>query len=202
MEHVGFDDVYHYYQITYTLTEVRDDCAYVNAQFRRTNPLPHKENYTIVDGHKANGQYVRTCMAWGVNSNNWWGEGEMKFFMDGDKEFPTICGTGTEDYFCGSYNFDICGKYQSFTTPYSGMTSHTPDGLYNSQQRCSMYRWHVMDPIRFESDLKVTIQALGWRSGGRYLPLKDDIASVAFWYQTLPFAKFPKFPTRDELEIC
>ena len=46
-------------------------------------------------------------MAWGVNNTGWWGEGEIKFFMDGDGEFPTICGTGTEDYFCGSYNFDV-----------------------------------------------------------------------------------------------
>ena len=45
-------------------------------------------------------------MAWGVNNNGWWGEGEIKFFMDGDGEYPTICGTGTEDYFCGSYDFE------------------------------------------------------------------------------------------------
>ncbi|MGA2442352.1 MAG: DUF2961 domain-containing protein, partial [Tepidisphaeraceae bacterium] len=64
-----------------------------------------------------------------------------------------------------------------------------------------LYRWHIMDPVRFEQDLKVTIQAVGWRSGGRYLPLKDDIASVAFWYQTLPTARFPKFPSRDDLEV-
>ena len=202
MENVGFDDAYLYYQITYTLTEVPDDCAYFHAQFRRTNPLPYKEDYTIVDGIKGKGHYVGTYMAWGVNSCGWWGEGEIKFFMDGDKEFPTICGTGTEDYFGGSYNCDIGGKYQSYTTPYCGMMAYAPDGLYNSQQRFSMYRWHITDPIRFENDLKVTIQALGWRSGGRYLPLQDDIASVAFWYQTLPAAKFPEFPTRDELEIC
>ena len=202
MENVGFDDAYLYYQITYTLTEVPEDCAYFHAQFRRTNPLPYMENYTIVDGIKGKGQYVGTYMAWGVNSNGWWGEGEIKFFMDGDKEFPTICGTGTEDYFGGSYNFDIGGKYKDFSTPYSGLMCYAPDGLYNAQQRFSMYRWHVTDPIRFENDLKVTIQALGWRSGGRYLPLKDDISSVAFWYQTLPCTEFPKFPTRDEIEIC
>jgi hypothetical protein len=64
-----------------------------------------------------------------------------------------------------------------------------------------MYRWHVLDPIRFEEDLKVTIQALGWRSGRRYLPLQDDIASVAYWYQTLPTAAFAKLPSKDELEV-
>lgn len=76
-----------------------------------------------------------------------------------------------------------------------------PDGTYQSQQRFSMYRWHIMDPIRFEADLKVTIQALGWRSGGRYLALQDDIASVAYWYQTLPTTPFPPLPDRDYLEI-
>ena len=64
-----------------------------------------------------------------------------------------------------------------------------------------MYRWHVADPIRFDSDLKVTMQALGWRSAGRYLPLQDDIASVAYWYQTLPTAPFSVLPDRDGLEI-
>ena len=54
---------------------------------------------------------------------------------------------------------------------------------------------------RFEKDLKVTIQALGWRSGGRHLPLQDDIASVAFWYQQEPHAQFPNLPDKDSLEI-
>jgi hypothetical protein len=64
-----------------------------------------------------------------------------------------------------------------------------------------MYRWHIQDPIRFEKDLKVTIQALGWRGDGRYLPLRDDIASVAFWYQSEPHAAFPKLAAKDDLEI-
>jgi hypothetical protein len=76
-----------------------------------------------------------------------------------------------------------------------------PDGAYRAQHRHAMYRWHVMDPIRFKEDLRVTIQALGWRSEGRYLPMQDDIASVAFWYQTLPTPAFPKLPDRDYLEI-
>lgn len=194
-----------YYQVNYTLTEVPEDCAYFHAQFRRTNPLPYKEVYTILDGVQGKGHYVGTYMAWGVNNNAWWGEGEIKFYMDGDVEFPTICGTGTEDYFCGSYNFDVGkenGGYREFTTPYAGMPQVLrPDGLYQANTRFGLYRWHIMDPIRFEEDLKVTIQALGWRSGHRYLPLQDDIASVAFWYQTLPSAPFPPLPDKDYLEI-
>lgn len=201
-ENISTDNSVLYYQIDYTLTDVPDDIAYFHAQFRRVNPLPYKSVYTILDGVRGKGQYVGTYMAWGVNNTGWWGEGEIKFYFDGDSEYPTICGTGTEDYFCGSYNFDTGGKYQEFSTPYSGMPRVIrPDGLYASQQRFSLYRWHITDPIRFDSDIRVTIQALGWRSGGRYLPMQDDIASVAYWYQTLPAQPFPPLPDADYLEI-
>jgi len=207
MENIGDKRCTLYYQINYTLTDVPDDAAYFHAQFRRTNPLPYKEVYTIVDGIRGRGHYVGTYMCWGVNNNGWWGEGEIKFYMDGDGEFPTICGTGTEDYFCGSYCFlvpDENGKrqYREFTTPYSGMPQVLrPDGVYEANTRFGLYRWHIMDPVRFEKDLRVTIQALGWRSGGRYLPLQDDISSVAYWYQEEPHAPFPKLPDKDYLEI-
>ena len=194
-----------FYQVNYTLTKVPPECAYFHAQFRRVNPLPYKEVYTLLDGVKGQGHYAGTFMAWGVNNSGWWGEGEIKFYMDGDSKFPTICGTGTEDYFCGSYNFDVGkehGGYREFCTPYAGMHQVLrPDGLYQSQQRFSLYRWHIMDPVRFKKDLRVTIQALGWRSYGRFLPMQDDIASVAYWYQTLPTAKFPELPDRDRLEV-
>src|SRR5215475_10942739 len=193
-----------YYQIDHTLTEVPDDAAYFHAQFRRSNPLPYKTDHVLLDGVKGWGHYVGTYLAWGVHNTGWWGEGEIKFFLDGDGKFPTICGTGTEDYFCGSYNFENqeTHRYQEFTTPYSGLAQVIrPDGLYESQQRFGLYRWHIMDPIRFEKDLKVTIQALGWRKDGRYLPLQDDISSVAFWYQTEPHSAFPKLPDRDYLEV-
>ena len=203
-ENISNEDMTLYYQVNYTLTDVPEDCAYFHAQFRRVNPLPYKDVYTILDGVKGRGQYVGTVLCWGVNNCGWWGEGEIKFYMDGDGEFPTICGTGTEDYFCGSYNFENreTHQYQPFTTPYAGLHQVIrPDGVYRSQQRFGLYRWHIMDPIRFEQDLKVTIQALGWREGGRYLPLQDDIASVAFWYQTLPTAPFPALPSKDQLEV-
>lgn len=191
-----------YYQINYTLTDVPEDAAYFHAQFRRVNPVQYKDVYTILDGVKGWGHYVGTYMCWGSNNSGWWGEGEIKFFIDGDKEFPTICGTGTEDYFCGSYGFVADDQYKEYTTPYAGMPQVLkPDGLWNSQQRFGLYRWHIMDPVRFEKDLKVTMQALGWMSGGRYLPLQDDIASVAFWYQKEPHASFPKLPDKDFLEI-
>jgi len=190
-----------YYQIDYTLTEVPPDAGYFHAQFRRANP-DETSVYTINDGIRGKGQFVGVYLAWGVNNNGWWGEGEIKFFIDGDTKFPTICGTGTEDYFCGSYNFDREGKYTEFCTPYSGLVQVIkPDGTYKSQQRFGLYRWHIMDPVRFDTDLKITIQDLGWRQGGRYLKQQSDISSVCYWYQADPHEKFPKLPGWQTLEV-
>lgn len=190
-----------YYQIDYTLTEVPEDCAYFHASFRRTNPLPYGEEFTIVDGIKGRGQYVGTAMGWQPNNRGWWGEGEIKFFIDGDGDFPTICGTGTEDYFCGAWNWDINGQYTPYSTPYSGMWIDKSDAAYRTQNRFSLYRWHVTDPIRFEEDLRIQIQAIGWREGGRYLPLQDDICATSFWYQTLPTAPFIELGSVEDLEV-
>jgi len=207
-----------FYQINYALGPVPDNAAYFHAQFRRTNPLKFAEVYTILDGVEGNGHFAGTYMAWQLNNNGWWGEGEIKFYMDGDARpevsdgevvagshgYPTICGTGTEDYFCGSYNFEnkATKQYQEFSTAYAGVPHIVrPDGVYGANTRFSMYRWHITDPIRFKEDLKVTIQALGWRKHGRYLPLQDDIASVAYWYQSLPTAPFPQIPGDNFLEI-
>ena len=196
-----------YYQITYALTEVPEDAAYLHAQWRRSNPLPYMEVHTLLDGVRGQGHYVGTYLAWGVNNNGWWGEGEIKFYMDGDDRWPTICGTGTEDYFGGAWNFEHPqGQYGTFSTPFLGLPQVImPDGLYRSHQRFGMYRWHVQDPIRFKQDLRVTIQALGWRSAlegkRRYLPLQDDIASTAFWYQAEPHAPFPALGDRNHLEV-
>ncbi len=211
MENIDDRDMVLYYQVDYVLAEVPNDAAYFHAQFRRVNPLPLKTDYVLLDSIKGKGQYVGTYMAWGVHNNGWWGEGEIKFFMDGDTDYPTICGTGTEDYFCGSYDFDTRRKnsagveevnYTEFSTPYTGLHQVIKgDGHYSIAQRFGLYRWHITDPIRFENSLKVTIQALGWHSGGRYLPLQDDIASTVFWYQTEPHGSFPNLADKDGLEV-
>jgi len=211
MENIDEKDMILYYQVDYVLTDVPADAAYFHAQFRRINPLPYKQDVVLVDDIKGKGQYVGTYLAWGVHNNGWWGEGEIKFFMDDDDKFPTICGTGTEDYFCGSYDFDTRKKneagvekteYTEFSTAYAGLHQVLRgDGHYSVMQRFGMYRWHITDPIRFEKNMKVTIQALGWRNDGRYLPLQDDIASTVFWYQTPGHTPFPKFPAKDMLEV-
>ncbi len=202
IENIGDQSCCIYYQIDCEEKKIDPNSLYLHAQFRRVNPLPYKEVYTILDNVKGNGHYVGTYMHWGVKSNRWWGEGEIKFYIDGDKEFPSICGTGTEDYFCGAYNFDVDGKYTEFSTPYSGLSKMTyNDNLYNCQKYFDLYRWHITDPIYFKEDLKVTIQALGWRSEGRYHPLQDDISSVAYWYSDNLEDEYPEFPDFEALEL-
>jgi hypothetical protein len=211
MENIDEVEMTLYYQVDYILTDIPKDAAYFHAQFRRVNSVPFKENYVLVDSIVGKGQYVGTYLAYGSKNNGWWGEGEIKFFLDGDTDYPTICGTGTEDYFCGSYDFDTRKKnqagvevsaYTEFCSPYSGLPQVIRgDGHYEIEQRFGLYRWHITDPIRFEKSLKVTIQDLGWRSNGRYLPLQDDMASVVFWYQTEPHTPFQKFPSKDQLEV-
>jgi len=191
-----------YYQVTFEIGGDLSDAGYLHTQFRRSNPLPDREPHPILTGIEGSGHYVGTYLAWGVNSPGWWGEGEMKFYLDGDTH-PTIAGTGTEDYFGGAWNFDVPGQgYTAFSTPYLGLPQVIrPDGLYDSQQRFGMYRWHVPDPIHFSTDLTVDIQALGWQSGQRYKPLRDDVASTAWFYLDRPTANRPRLSGRDELAV-
>jgi len=183
-----------FYAINFSLGKAGRDQAYFHAQFRRTNPLPYKQDYVILDGVTGRGHYVGTYMAWQQNSSGWWGEGEFKAFIDGDTEFPTICGTGTEDYFGGAWGFG-----QNFSAPFLGYPLGSCDGRPGN--RHGLYRFHILDPIRFSKGIRVTMQALGWRSEGRYLPLQDDISSVAYWYQSEPHAEFPPLGDRDALEV-
>ena len=179
------------FQITYAETEVPEDAATFHAQWRRAVTDRSNPDYLILDGVKGQGKYVGTFLAWTQLSDGWFGEGEIKFFLDGDQEFPTICGTGTEDYFCASYGFP-----EVYSTAYVGNTlKHSGD---NGPPKWSLYRWHLMDPICFQEDLRLTIQALGWWPNGRFQPLADDIASVAYWYQREPHRPFPAFPVLPE----
>lgn len=180
-----------FYQITYELDEVPQDTAYFHAQWRRSVTPIDAPEYVILEGVRGKGHYVGTYLAWTQLSNGWWGEGEIKFFMDGDADdSPTICGTGTEDYFCGAWGFyGPEGKEETFCAPFAGypLCVHKP----NEVPKHGLYRWHIPDPIRFETSLKVSMQALGWWPNGKFQPLQDDIASVGYWYQAEPHAAFP-----------
>jgi hypothetical protein len=176
------------FQITYAEVDIPDNAGCFHAQFRKAVTQRSNPDYTIVEGLKGRGKYVGTFLAWTQLCDGWFGEGEIKFYMDGDKKFPTICGTGTEDYFCASYGFP-----QIYSTPYVGCTLARKGA--DGPPRWSLYRWHIPDPIHFQKDLRVTIQALGW--GGydnKFRALEEDIASVAYWYQREPHAAFPALP--------
>ena len=182
-----------YYSINYTLTDLPENVAYFHAQFRRVNPLPYRQVYTILDGVQGWGQYVGTYMAWGSNNYLWWGEGEVKFYLDDDH--PTIVTTGTEDYFCGSYNFDPSPRhnegYVTYTTAYAGFPQVIrPYDDYHTQMRFGLYRWHIPDPIRFE---KIS------RSKSRHWarPAVSDIYHFKMIWLRLPFGirLFPLFPS-------
>lgn len=200
-----------FYQIDFTLGDQFDeDTGYFHAQFRRLNPCPLQEDYTILDGIQGRGVYLGTVL--GVRSifrDGWWGEGEVKFFIDEDDEYPTICGTGTEDYMGSAWGLE------EVVTPYQGapLVDHA-NSLF------SLYRFHVKDPIYFQSKLKVTVQQIGYGSAEKasafyeeqfiryraagasaddsncYFERSDDYCSVAYWYQNLPTAPFPLLPDR------
>ncbi len=201
-ENMDESDMVLFFQIDYTLTKIPPDMGYFHAQFRRSNPNS-SSLHTLLDNVKGKGLYVGTYIAWGINNPGWWGEGEIKFYMDGDTKYPTICGTGTEDYFLGSYGFEVNNKPVVYTTPYVGVPQVIePDSTAGRFfRRFGMYRWHIADPIRFEKDLKVTIQDLGWKTWGLYLAQKSDIASVSYWYQAEPHYPFPPLPSKDALII-
>ncbi len=195
-----------FYQINFEKREVESEMGYFHARYNSSVPVPFKKVHTILDNVQGKGVYLGTALYVGLNRTpEWWGEGEFKFYLDGDKQFPTICYTGLEDYFGGAFNWDIDGSYKTYSTPYLGMYHVArPDGLYNIQQRFSMYRWHVKDPIRFENDLKVTVQCLGWQTGDngkiQYLmPRQDDYISVSYWYQEKPTTYKHNLLSHDEM---
>jgi hypothetical protein len=210
LENISGAKTLFFYQVDYTLNEVPENVGYFHAQFRRSNPLPYKTDYTILNRIEGRGQYVGTYMLWGSNNSEWWGEGEIKMYLDGDDKWPTICGTGTEDYFCGAWCFavkDAAGKnvYREYSNLYAGFfKANDIDDYTQTQKRFAMYRWHIADPVFFKKDLRITMQALGWRiqdQPRKYLPLQEDIASVAYWYQDKPNTRREPLPHRDFLEI-
>lgn len=201
-----------FYQIDFTLDdELDENTGYFHAQFRRMNPCPQGEDYTILDNISGRGTYLGTVL--GVRSRcpaGWWGEGEVKFYIDDDDKRPTICGTGAEDYVGCAWGLE------TVDSPCQGAPLiNNPLGLY------SFYRLHHRDPVCFRKTLKVTIQQIGFADiekfrevydgdvveyppagaqknpNFRYVERSDDWSSVALWYQELPAAAFPQLPDRN-----
>jgi hypothetical protein len=175
------------YRVLYKLHKITEDAAYFHAQFRHAVTNIQRPIYTILDNVKGIGSYVGTYLAWTALNTDWWGEGEVKFYLDGDTEQPTMADNGTEDYFGGSFGFspfgsDACWNEEvPFSYPYLGMPLAKLD-TKDTPRKYSLYRWHIQDSIGFSSDIRVEVQTLGLRNG-YYDPLSADIASVAYWYQ-------------------
>ncbi|MFB6296014.1 MAG: glycoside hydrolase family 172 protein [Halobacteriales archaeon] len=190
-----------FYEIDYELDPgIGEDPAYFHAQWRRENPTTPGEDYTIVDGIEGRGHFVGTYLAWTALSDHWWGEGEVKAYIDGDGEYPTICGTGTEDYVGGAWGFvpPDADAPKPYSTPFLGYPMHDEGGDgQGGPPRHGLYRWHIPDPIRFEEDLRVTVQQIGHDGQGLF-ERSDDVSSVAYWYQEEPHAPFPDLPDRRE----
>jgi hypothetical protein len=185
------------YQITYDKAPVQPNAAYFHAQWRR-NSWQRQNPYVILDGICGSGRYVGTVLEVEQLDDNWFGEGEVKFYLDGDSEFPTIAGTGTEDYFLFSYGFPTTRSALYSGVPLrAGVGPGDPGGRAGA--KWTMYRWHILDPINFQQDLKITIQGLGGLKGHHgFAKRHDDVASVAYWYQTEPHAPFPTLPSVAE----
>lgn len=199
-----------FYQIDYTLLDVLPEGALrFHTQWRRERETELGRDYVILDGVRGAGQYVGTYVALATLERYWWGEGELKFYLDGDVEHPTICGTGMEDYFGGAWSFasQADGKTleNTYCTPFLGYPFYSKtDGLVHNPYHnddCppmrGFYRWHLADPILFERDFKVTMQQIGVGYGGLF-ERRDDVSSVAYWYQEEPHEPFPAFPPRAE----
>jgi hypothetical protein len=178
-----------FFQIDYELRDsLPANTGLFHAQFRRQNPTVLKQDYVVLDGVEGPGMYFGTVIGVRALGPDWWGEGEMKFYIDGDKQYPTICGTGSEDYFLAAY-----GMYE-FQTPYHGCTMNLKNDFFK-EVIVSMYRWHAPDPIYFNKSIKATIQQIGWSKNGLF-ERSDDWCSTAFWYQQKPIAQMPPFPDR------
>lgn len=182
-----------FYQIDYALLdELPEDIGYFHAQWRRENPTTRGEDMVIVEDLSGPGKYVGTYLAWAALEGKWWGEGEVKFYLDGDEEYPTICGTGAEDYVGGAWGF--AGR--TFSTPYLGY--HQREDGEDQVPKHGLYRWHLPDPIYFDDELTATVQVMGNDGYGNLVERVDDVASVAYWYQREPHEPFPALPQRTD----
>lgn len=195
-----------FYQIDYAMTDIPEDAAYFHAQWRRERLTQLKKDYVLLDGVKGRGHYIGTYLGLTTLERYWWGEGEFKFYIDGDDEFPSQCSTGTEDYFGGAWSF---GGYtdergymleKTYCTPFMGYPFYSRDDTFHSDyfnRDCppmrGFYRWHVMDPILFEKDLRVELQQIGVCELGLF-ERQDDVCSVSYWYQSEPHGCFPVLP--------
>lgn len=180
-----------FWYIDWEQREIAADTPYFHAQYRQEHPVSPGSDYLIFDG-KGAGRYVGTVLSVRMSQPGWFGEGDDRFYIDGDEE-PTLRGTGTEDYFSDAWAF------RQFCLPYNGVPVW--EGQFPGD-RGVMYRWHVHDPIYFGESMKFTIEHKGTtfdKKTGAFVDGYTDTrpdwySSVAFWYQTGPAKRFAEMP--------
>ena len=183
-----------YFNIDYRLDDQpARDIRYFHTQYRQAFPTPKGKDYLILET-TGKGHFVGTFLSVMANSDGWWGEGNDKFYVDGADK-PTIEGTGSEDYFCGAWDFG-----HAFFNPYNGVP------LYDNPRKGgekrgilnTCYRWHIVDPVPFTKSLVFTIQH--GRNGGDNdrKPLRNNYASVAYYYRDCPEGEGAALPPYKE----
>jgi len=186
----GMETIPLFYQIDYTIGDSHSaDVGRLHCLFRRENPTTLKEDFTILPKRTGKGRFIGTVLGIRYEDRHWWGEGEIKFYMDGDTEFPTLCGTGSEDYVCLSYGMQETPFF------YNGCSLNDTERGY-----VSMYRWHLPDPIYWKEECRVTIQQIGYdgelrkTTGEPLYERQDDWSCSTFWYEPIPSAPLPAMP--------
>lgn len=172
-----------YYNVDWLRLEtLPEDTPYFHAHYRQEYPAKSGQDYVVLDT-VGRGHYVGTVLGVRSRSPSWFGEGDEKIYLDGETK-PSIWGTGTEDYFLSAWGL------KTTSTPYFGVPYFDQWGIVGGHT--SAYRWHVADPIVFQTGIRFTFEHFGWISPDENPDYKsmswnereDDYASVAFWYQT------------------
>ena len=184
----GDRDITVFYQVDYTVGDHHPDLlGRLHVCFRRENPTTLKQDFELLPYRSGQGRFLGTVLGIRSFDEHWWGEGEIKIYMDGDTGFPTICGTGSEDYVCLSYGM------QQTPFLYHGCS-------WNRDGYVSMYRWHLPDPIYWKKECRITIQQIGYdhsrieTTGTALYERQDDWSSATFWYEPVPSDPLPEFP--------
>ncbi|HUW60277.1 MAG TPA: glycoside hydrolase family 172 protein [Candidatus Bathyarchaeia archaeon] len=169
-----------YYQVDYTIGDAHPaDVGRLHVRFARQNPTVEKQDFELLPPRQGKGRFIGALVGVRALTKDWWGEGEIKVYMDGDKEFPTICGTGTEDWACLSYGLQ--------QTPFMYHGANLAKDEWNT-----FYRWHLPDPIYWRESCRITIQQIAWRDG--LAETHDDWSAATFWYEPIPSGPLPEMP--------
>jgi hypothetical protein len=191
-----------YYDIDYTLGDpLPAEALYFHAAFRRENPTRMQHDYELLPRVQGRGRYLGANLGVIVDGKrygkNWWGEGEVKIYLDGDERLPTLAGTGTEDYIGTGYGL--------------GAYSHQFQGAPiadEARQRYAFYRYHVNDPVYFQREVRVTLQQIGfiWSNDGTpENPVQAPIYSAGPGLRELDLEKLRQgnlFERADDYSSC